>query len=922
MMKCCALLAIAASARAAVHCTAGEAGFDRPGNDLSGSPFASADALACSKSCGSTRVCRQWSFSKGKCWLKNLVSTRLANPDFCSSTRKASAGTKEYFPVGNFTPFTFIQNPWHRVFHHSGQIRSDDFINGLGWRQMNVYNTSLAVTARPHGLGSPALLLNDDFVSAGIDRSAEVHTKSRVRVKWASAPAAVSAEYWQVAEDLIATEVTLTNAQQADTVASFDIVLQASGHQPDSQATATYQTAGPHGSVCADVTNTAVAVVALEVETPPAGHAFFADAHAASTQLTSHWDSPAANYTNAKANVVAATLTFKDVAVSPASAKRFLFLMARGKDCDAAYALLGGSDLATVPEVLNARSMAKEDDGSFWRGAPVPTGNFSTAWKHGVVYDLNTVRLNLRPAVGIFTTEWDAMQIENPRIVLAESSMDFLAMSYADPDKAKEVYLGMFADAIEPNVPCVWETGKPNMVCDDGSVAGTPAAWGNPIRNILSVYQRDSDKAWLAKLYPLLGDFLNFWLANRTMEGTDYQTCRCSWECGQDDEPRWSFNQSSGGSVTDRFRVVEMQAATAHAAGVLSYFGTELGRPKGEIDRWNGIITKYTKLTNSLWAPDASSPFGGWFADFDTLTNSTSPFGAWNMQLAPLFFNEPSLGVDFFQPSAHINASRLATSIQSTFWSAPPGLTPNISFCDHTTPEWGKDLCWTVSGQFRPQHDAFRLDRIWAPSPWTMGEGAAVVGRRDIASAFTERTLDTVYPVMDMRVKHPDLPLPGNAYECWDTALMDPSLPPVSNYRMAEAYGWSSIATVLFLRTIIGFREMPPGGHLGKDRDDHTAFELAPALPHALLGRSFCPHEYGVERLHFQGRTYTLTYTHSCEAQTAAAAGDAARLHARLTEGNVAADSRATPMDLSFEAVNGRRYKVSVAGHPSATLIE
>ena len=52
-------------------------------------------------------------------------------------------------------------------------------------------------------------------------------------------------------------------------------------------------------------------------------------------------------------------------------------------------------------------------------------------------YDLNTVRLNLRPAVGIFKTEWDAMQTSHPRVVVAESSMDYLAMSYADMDLAQ-----------------------------------------------------------------------------------------------------------------------------------------------------------------------------------------------------------------------------------------------------------------------------------------------------------------------------------------------------------------------------------------------------------------------------------------------------------------------------------------------------
>ena len=42
--------------------------------------------------------------------------------------------------------------------------------------------------------------------------------------------------------------------------------------------------------------------------------------------------------------------------------------------------------------------------------------------------------------------------------------------------------LGMFESAIAANVPCVWEDGTPNLVCDDGSVGGTPPAWGGPRR--------------------------------------------------------------------------------------------------------------------------------------------------------------------------------------------------------------------------------------------------------------------------------------------------------------------------------------------------------------------------------------------------------------------------------------------------------
>ena len=955
LRRCLTAWCILTTSTVLSECNDGDAGFDRPGHEFAGSPVPSEDAAACRRACDAIDTCKQWAWSRStkKCRLKNLISLRVAHSDFCSATRKADPHAVEKFPVGNFTPFTYLQNPYHRVFHHSGQIRSDEAVNGLGlhWDDPHAadeqapapnawswaYQSILAVSARPRGVSGPALLMNDDFVKAGVERLSEVHTKSRLRVRWAAAGARVSAEYWQVAENLIACEVEITNNADSALNAAFDVTLHANGSSGNT-AHATYNATGTHHSVCADVGGVAVGMLVLEADVAPAGHGFFPSASSAASGLPSRWASGGATYSNPAASQLVASMTFSDVHVGANASETFLFLMARGPDCDNVSRLLRASDdVASIAEVRNQRAYALADDARFWQGAPVPTGHFADAWKHGVVYDLNTVRLNLRPAVGIFSTEWDAMQIHHPRVVVAEATMDFLALSYADPSKAKEVILGLFSDAIAPNVPCVWENGQPNMVCDDGSVAGTPPAWGNPLKNILSVYQRDSDKAWLAKLYPKMSAYLEFWVTHRKMHGTDYLTCRCSWECGQDDEPRWSFNQTSGGSLTDRFRVVEMQAATAHGAAVLAFFARELGRPAAEVERWQALITKYTRLTHSLWEPIADSPFGGWFSDFDTTTGARSPFGAWNMQLAPLFFHDRALGVDLFPTASGVNASRLAESITTTFWSTPPGLVPNISFCEHTTPEWGHDLCRTVSGQLRPAHNSLRLDRVWAPSPWTMAEGAAAVGRRDIASTFTERTLDTVYPVMDLRTKEEHHPLPGCAYEAWDTAMMDPSLPPVSDYLMAEAYGWSAIATVLFLRTVIGFRELPAGGGgraagvRGGD-DDDVAFELAPALPAALLARPFCPQEYGVQRLHFQGRTYKLTYTHPC-----GAAKRPAQLRAHLTQveqsdGRSAGgrdgshDARRRGgrlLDLVFDATNGRRYHVSVGGsEPRASLLQ
>lgn len=892
-------------------CTAGIVDYDRPGFDLPGMPFETVGADECSTACILEPQCMQWAWSPGKCWLKNLVGPRVQQSGFCSDTRLGNASAPELFPVGNYTPFGYLQNPYHRVRHASGHLRSDDTLNGLGWfypwynKKGSNYMAVLAVSARPNGLPGSVLITEADFRKAGIERVSTIHTKTRLVIVWTINRVRYSVEYWQVAEDIFACKVILNNTNTKPVIAAVDILLSVVKRNG---ATVSGSFTNKDSTLCLDVQGPGVGTQPI-TKLSPVGNRFFSNSTMAASELSQKWTGGGSSYSGTGGSAVG-TITYNISLLSSGkngSIESLLFVVGRAETCATTINMFHDSDLTTKSEVINQLIVARESDNRFWAGSPTLSGDWPSSWKHGVIYDLNTVRLNLRPAVGIFTTQWDAMQTAHPRIVVAESTMDFLALSYADLPLAQKVLLGLFQDAIAPNVPCVWEDGTPNMVCDDGSVSGTPPAWGGPFVNILSIYRRGSDKKWLAKMYPYLASYLDFWLTKRKLG--DYQSCRCSWECGQDDEPRWGWNQTSGGAITNRFRVVEMQAATAHAAAVLKHFAQELDLPLTEIERWAKVVSQYVNLTLSLWDPTTY-----WFADYDTITKDKSSYGQWNMQLAPLFFHDPALGVDLFPTGSNINASRLADTIVDPefFFSDPPALAPKATYCNHTVPQWGKDRCWTVSGQFRPAHDPIRLDRVWAPSPWIMGGGAATVGRIDIASNFTERTLNTVYNVMDKRSRESNLPLPGVAYECWDTAMMVPTLPKVSNYAMAEAYGWSSVNTVLLLRNVIGFKELS---------DELSAFELSPALPMHLL--MSCPRTFVVDRIQFQYRTFRLSYKKNCDLKENLAG--VVSLQVQLVElpstNDIRNISAAVPIALFFNAVNGMRYRVSVADPPTVQLL-
>ena len=148
-----------ATRAAAMSCPKGsDADYDRPNFDLPGSPHANVtSAASCQQLCQLTRACRQWAWnSEHGCWLKNLVGPRAPSNGFCSGLRIGSGSEVEHFPIGNFTPFSYLQQPHHRVRHTSGHLRSDDSLNGLGyhypWYGGNGYRAILSVSARPNGL--------------------------------------------------------------------------------------------------------------------------------------------------------------------------------------------------------------------------------------------------------------------------------------------------------------------------------------------------------------------------------------------------------------------------------------------------------------------------------------------------------------------------------------------------------------------------------------------------------------------------------------------------------------------------------------------------------------------------------------------------------------------------------------------------
>jgi hypothetical protein len=139
--------------------------------------------------------------------------------------------------------------------------------------------------------------------------------------------------------------------------------------------------------------------------------------------------------------------------------------------------------------------------------------------------------------MGIITQSWDGMQIQAPRLVLAEAAMDMLFFSYANPELAADVILGHFESSSRPNLPCMREDGSYNMVADDGQICGTAPEWGFPVWCCDQIWLRTGDRHWLRHLYPHVAAYLRWWLERRC-DDEGWLTYACSWD---NEMQKWYF---------------------------------------------------------------------------------------------------------------------------------------------------------------------------------------------------------------------------------------------------------------------------------------------------------------------------------------------------------------------------------------------
>jgi len=659
------------------------------------------------------------------------------------------------FPPGEYTPFGYIDNPHHTlVTNRSGVLRSVPPL-GLGWWRRR-FKGAYGPGPRDHvnyiswlELGVTCagvrLLTTEDFAAAGVTLVSRYHTKHVLSYDFTCGGVAVCLRYFLAGEHALACQAEVCNESDLGQV----VALHAT-HRYGNWETPWWGSDGIGARYRPELDATVSAIwaygdyFALGATNPSRAHHGTADPSAWQRWLRS--DNPASvdGASVRGPGPLLVTHTYELVVPSGGRATT-LILLCRGRNEEAAVAELAAARTgasAALERQLDA-------DEAFWSTCPQLTGDWPDTWKRGWVYDFETLRMNVRPPVGIFRHPWDAMQIHSPRVVLGEAAVDMFALGQALPELAREVLLGTFADAPAPNVPCCREDASVNMIAADGSACGTAPCWCFPFIVLRALYAASGDDDWLAQLYPYLKAYLDWWLAQRTDEHGWFH-CKCDWESGQDGSKR--FPEAEGG-LAESVRTVDVEASMAQALQLMAALAERLGA-REDAPRWAELAAQKTAATRTMFVD-------GWFRDFDGRTG------------------RPIIRPEYLDIMM---------------------LTPLT--CGVATPE--------QIAAVRPKFEYFRAHpRGWLEWPsffLAYTEAAWTAGLRSIAAEATADVANRIYPRLDARTplfSDPRDPLgyrvPGVANEFWP--LSDDQEPG------GEAYGWGATLPLHVIRSIFGFRE-------------------------------------------------------------------------------------------------------------------
>jgi len=712
------------------------------------------------------------------------------------------------FPVSNYTPYGYLDNPSHSfVFNRSGIIRSVPplgfgfWCRSLPWPYANNASRDVNYLSFIHlSINQDGTVFDstENFKENNVQLQSSYHTKNIMSYNWNYKNLDYDVKYLYPSEDVILCIFSVKNSNATGsklTIHATNIYgypekrwwgSDGSTSHFNNEASAAISKIWAYGDVFVlGADKKSVSYKATASETDWKNWIFNTDLSSNNGAVTTY------------PNPVFAVQSYQlDVAANATTS--IILSLTRGKnEMDAIHRYK--ESLANAIPLLNEKE--KEDD-LFYKNSPLLTGDWPKEWKHGWIYDIETLRMTVRPPLGIFKHHWDGMQVFSPRSVLGETALDAMCLSYTDVNLAKEILLGIFADAVYPNLPCTREDASMNMIGADGRECGTAPIWGMPFYVISSIYNRDKDNQWLADLYPYLKNYIEWWLKNRTDSAGWFHAAN-SWESGQDGSRRFLMAEHNEGAAADFVRTVDIEAAMAHAMEVMQDFA-QVTNHQADISYWKELADERLKRTRAMFV-------NGWFRDVDARTS------------------QPIILKDYYDVMMFLPVSlKIATDEQM------------------------KELV--------PMYPKFANNPVhfleWPSFLLPFTEAAWNNGLRLLAAEEVAKVGNRIYQRMDERKLHPVLikeyenmlpakysyRIPGISNEFWPISDTNPG--------GAENYGWGATLPTLVIRNIIGFREF--------DNNEGNGFFLSPSLPENLVkpGQSI-----GIDNLMYNESRLAIHYS-------------------------------------------------------------
>lgn len=714
------------------------------------------------------------------------------------------------FPISDYTPFGYIDNPYHSaVINRSGLVRSVPPIGFGYWcRSFPWYGTGPSrdinyISFLKPGIRMDGVLLynEDSFRKNSVRVVSHHHTKNVMSYNFGFRDVDFDMRYFLINEDTLSCRITAQNwgKEPSRVTCSYTHIY---GY-PEVRWWGSDGFTGRYG----EDTDRAISkisaygdVFALGADKQSISHAVHTNEAEVTAWLQGDGSSPDEYIYVKMPGPLYNTLRF-ELEIEASGTESLQVCLSRGVSEACAIEI---NDRALAAAHSTLREKVRRDD-EFYNSAALLVGDWSPSWKHGWIYDVETLRINIRPPIGIYKHPWDGMQSFTPRSVLAETMLDMMSFSYMDMDLAKEVIFGTFADSTDANIPCLREDGSVNMIGEDGSECGTSPTWGLVFRVIHSLYLRTGDKDWIRRLYPYLRNFLLWWTKNRT-DKEGWFHCNNSWESGQDGSRRFPVEMTdahSAGANAEFVRMVDLEAIMADAAATMRNYAEIVGAPE-DAATWEALSSRGRRRVREMFVD-------GCFRDVDG--NS----------------GQPIIMTDFYD----------------VMWLVPLAV-------DVATDEQKRDIRWLFD-HFK-QNPYFALE--WASHMFPFTEAAWNCGLREYASELVAETANRTYLRTDAQVKTPadrwpvgayELPeeyryrIPGNATEIWPIGDGNPG---------CESYAWGATLPALIIRNIIGFRELAGGAE--------TGFVLAPSLP---AGFVVTGRRYGIKNLAFRKTQIDVSYT-------------------------------------------------------------